>query len=88
MKLKYDRIADAAYVTVRPGRVASTERIDALRLVDYDQAGRVLRIEFLDFRRSGADLSGLPYAEQIESLLFPQAGTKAARRGRPKVLAE
>lgn len=86
MKFKYDRIADAAYVTVRPGRAATTKRLDALRLVDYDEAGRVLRVEFLDFRRSGVDLTGLPYADEIERLIGRRTRVSSTRRS--KVLAQ
>lgn len=82
MRFKYDSVADAAYVTLRPGRVASTERIDALRLIDYDSNGVALRVEFLDFR-SGVDLTGLPEAEKIERLLPP--GTRILA-GRPEAI--
>jgi uncharacterized protein YuzE len=79
MRFKYDKVANAAYVTLRSGKVASTERVDALRLIDYDRNGVALRIEFLDFR-SGVDLSGLPDAEKIERILPPRTRILAGRR--------
>ncbi|HQU08077.1 MAG: hypothetical protein B7X04_03635 [Parcubacteria group bacterium 21-54-25] len=48
MDIKYDRIADAMYLTFRRGKVAKTlELIDVLN-VDVDAAGKLIGIEILD----------------------------------------
>jgi YD repeat-containing protein len=69
MKIEYDPRGDAAYVTagaeVVPGSIADNERFGEDRRVDYDAEGRVLGYEFLNVRRFGVDVAGLPHADKV-----------------------
>ena len=47
MKITYDKIADAMYVTLKKGRVAKTEEISPNVIVDHDRGGSVLGVEIL-----------------------------------------
>jgi uncharacterized protein YuzE len=64
----YDRTVDAAYVTLRRGRVARSDALDEGRVVDYDKSGQALGVEFLGVH-DGVDLQDLPDAELLEKLL-------------------
>ncbi len=79
MQVRYDPEADAVYVDLREaqGRVRTT-RIDEQRLLDYDEEGMLVGVEFL-FVSRGLHLDGLPEAEYIEQLLrsFPQPAASA-----------
>ena len=48
MKITYDKIADAAYMTLRKGRVAKTVEMSDDVIVDLDKKGHLLGIEMLD----------------------------------------
>lgn len=67
MTLELDRRADAAYVVIHDGTVASTRKLDSQRVVDYDAKGEVLGIEFLAISR-GVDLADLPYSSELARL--------------------
>jgi uncharacterized protein YuzE len=67
MRLELDREANAAYVRVSDGEVNRTERLDANRLVDRDDAGRIVGIEFLTVQE-GVDLTDLPNQGELERL--------------------
>lgn len=78
MQVRYDPEADAVYVDLQEaqGRVR-TRRIDEQRLLDHDERGELVGIEFL-FVSRGVNLEGLPEAERIAEAMrsFPQpAGT-------------
>ena len=47
MKITYDKIADAAYMTLRKGRVAKTVEMSNDVIVDLDKKGHLLGIEML-----------------------------------------
>jgi uncharacterized protein YuzE len=74
MQVRYDPEADAVYVDLREaqGRVR-TRRIDEQRLLDYDEQGELVGIEFL-FVSRGVHLEGLPEAERVADIMrsFPQ----------------
>ena len=74
MEVRYDPEADAVSVDLRgaQGRVR-TRRIDEQRLLDYDERGELVGIEFL-FVSRGVNLDGLPEAERIAEAMrsFPQ----------------
>ncbi|MPZ14413.1 MAG: DUF2283 domain-containing protein [Chloroflexi bacterium] len=62
MKLEIDRQVHAAYVYVRGDEsthAAHTKPVDPQRIIDYDEQGRVLGIEFLGTDH-GVDISDLP----------------------------
>ena len=65
IQIRYDPEADAVYAKLREaeGRV-TTQQIDDVRLVDYDESGAVVGVELL-FVSGGVDLRGLPEAERI-----------------------
>jgi uncharacterized protein YuzE len=86
MRLKYDPIADAAYVEVHgpvlPGAVDLTEPLDQDRLLDYDADDRVIGYEFLNVRRYGVRLDDLEHREDL-SRLFREAGFQERTWGTP-----
>jgi len=47
MKITYDKIADAAYMALRKGRVAKTVEMSDQVIVDIDKKGNLLGIEML-----------------------------------------
>lgn len=48
MKITYDKIANAAYMTLRKGRVAKTVEMSDNVIIDLDKSGNLLGIEMLD----------------------------------------
>ena len=48
MKITYDKVADAAYMTLRKGRVAKTVEMSDSVIIDLDKKGNLLGIEMLD----------------------------------------
>ncbi len=48
MKINYDKIADAIYMTLRKGKVAKTVELEDRLIVDVDKKGNILGIELLD----------------------------------------
>ena len=68
MRFEYDEQANAVYVYLRPGeiRVAQTRALDSQRIVDYDEHGDPVGIEFLAVSR-GVDLRDLPYQPELTS---------------------
>ena len=48
MKITYDKIANAAYMTLRRGKVAKTVEMSDSVIVDLDKKGHILGIEMLD----------------------------------------
>lgn len=74
MQVRYDPEADAVYVDLREaqGRVRS-RRIDEQRVLDYDERGDLVGVEFL-FVSRGLSLDGLPEAQRIAEAMrsFPQ----------------
>jgi uncharacterized protein YuzE len=71
MLLKYDREADAIYVTLRKGTYAYGEDLDHERRIDYDAAGRPIGIELLNVS-DGVELDDLPEGSQLAGLLEAQ----------------
>lgn len=47
MKITYDKIVDAAYMTLRKGRVTKTVEMSDSVIVDLDKKGNILGIEML-----------------------------------------
>ena len=67
MKITYDKIANAAYMTLRKGKVSKTVEMSDSVIVDLDKSGNILGIELLEAskqfpRKSLASnvLSGIP----------------------------
>jgi uncharacterized protein YuzE len=48
MKITYDKIANAAYMTLRKGKVAKTVEMADDVIIDLDKKGNLLGIELLD----------------------------------------
>lgn len=48
MKITYDKIANAAYMTLRNGKVDKTVEMSESVIVDLDKSGHILGIEMLD----------------------------------------
>ncbi|MFN8634236.1 MAG: DUF2283 domain-containing protein [Chloroflexota bacterium] len=86
MKLSYDPGADAASVLVRgpilPGGRDALDRLDADRLIHYDEDDRVIEYEFLNVRRYGVRLDDLEHREEL-SRLFHEAGFAERDWGHP-----
>lgn len=47
MKISYDKVADAAYMVLRKGKVAKTVEMNGNVIVDLDKKGNLLGIEML-----------------------------------------
>jgi uncharacterized protein YuzE len=71
--IRYDPSCDAAYVRVRSGPVARTEKLTDGVLIDYDAAGAILGIELLDVQEKLRHIQAVPvtfsgralFAEQV-----------------------
>lgn len=48
MKITYDKIANAAYMTLRKGKVAKTVEMSDNVIIDLNKKGNLLGIEMLD----------------------------------------
>ncbi len=48
MKITYDKIADAAYMVLRKGKVAKTVEMSESVIIDLDKKGNLLGIEMLN----------------------------------------
>jgi len=59
MTIKYDPVADAAYFSMRKGKVAKTVRMEDRIVADFDAKGNIIGIEVLDASNQGfVDLKG------------------------------
>lgn len=67
MKVEIDKVANAAYVCVSDQPVDHTKRLDVNRFVDYDEAGEIVGIEFLNISK-GVDLHDLPHRGELSRL--------------------
>ena len=64
MKIEYDRRVDAAYVAFSASTAARQEKLDDARIIDYDDDGTVVGVEFIA-PSLGIDLTGVPRAAEI-----------------------
>jgi uncharacterized protein YuzE len=48
MKINYDKVADAIYMSFRKGKIAKTVELEDRLIADVDKKGNVLGIELLD----------------------------------------
>lgn len=48
MKINYDKVADAIYLTLSKGKVKKSIRMDDRMVVDVSKEGTILGIELLD----------------------------------------
>jgi len=48
MKIKYDKEADAVYISFKDGEVAESDEIKDGLIIDYDEEGNPLAIEILN----------------------------------------
>ena len=69
LMLEYDESVDAAYLQVSDAPWHRQERLDDARGVNYAEDGSVIGIELLAPSRDGVDLSGLPYAVDVERVM-------------------
>ena len=67
MKLELDRAADAAYVALSEDGFKKTRKLDQNRLLDLDESGAVVGIEFLNIS-GGVDLRDLPRRGELRKL--------------------
>lgn len=71
MIVRYDSEVDALYVAFRalePGAAKRTRMLDDRRMVDYDEEGQPIGVEFLCFS-DGITLEDVPRAEEIAQAL-------------------
>ena len=69
MHVTYDEEADAIYVELKKhDSVARTHRLDSNRMIDYDDSGEVVGVEFLSVS-TGIDLDGVPSAARVAQAL-------------------
>lgn len=64
----HDPQADAVYVQFTPQRIASSVELDDQRVIDYDQTGTPVGVEF-HLVSAGIDLTGLPPDAQMTAAL-------------------
>ncbi len=69
--LRYDREADAAYITLRDLPYAYGEDIDRERRIDYAATGTPIGVELLCVSR-GVNLDDLPERDTVAALLEEQ----------------
>ena len=68
-RVRVDREASMAYVRLTTESIRYTESFGDHRLVDYDEAGEVVGVEFVGIE-GGADMDGLPEAERVRAALI------------------
>ncbi len=68
MKVKYDKKADAIYISLTDKPYAYGNDLDDTKRIDYSADGNPRGIELLCVSR-GIDLKGLPMMTEIEKLL-------------------
>jgi len=68
MKIKYDKIADAIYITLTDAPYAYGKDLDDERRVDYDSADNPRGVELLCVSQ-GVILDDLPMRDKIEKQL-------------------
>lgn len=59
MQIKYDKVADAVYMSVSAGKVSKTVRMEDRLIVDMDKEGNVIGIELLDASAQGGLIKNL-----------------------------
>ena len=69
IRVRVDREASMAYVRLTAAKIHYTEDFGDHRLVDYDETGEVVGVEFIGIE-GGADLDGLPEAERVKAALI------------------
>lgn len=67
---EYDKEDGLLYVYLAEAKVARTQALDDIRMIDWDAGGNVVGVEFLGVSDS-VDLHGVPEAPAIEALLKP-----------------
>jgi uncharacterized protein YuzE len=58
-KIRYDPEADTLYVKLKDSEVAESEEVNEGVIIDYDNRGEVVGIEFLEFSRKKIDIGQL-----------------------------
>ena len=66
MIMSYDHVADALYIKFSDGEVADSEEISEGVIIDYDQNGRVIGVEILNFSKRKIDLNRLIMMKEEE----------------------
>ena len=69
-----------AYVRLTAAKIRYTEDFGDHRLVDYDEAGEVVGVEFVGIE-GGADMDGLPEAERVRAALIESGYRDLTRVG-------
>jgi uncharacterized protein YuzE len=64
LHFKLDRFVDVAYVQVGDAPAQYASALDEQRILDYDEHGEIVGMEFLDVSH-GAELRGLPYRDEL-----------------------
>lgn len=67
-KVRYDREADAVYITLSSRRYAYTKALDDMRYIDYASDDTPIGIELLAVS-DGVIVDNLPYSEEIGQML-------------------
>ena len=58
LDVEYDSEADAVYITVKPGKVAKTQRLATSVMIDLDSKGHLLGVEIIDASLGSASQRG------------------------------
>jgi uncharacterized protein YuzE len=59
MKINYDKIADAAYLTFNEGKIEKTIQTEDRIIIDLDKNENIVGIEILDFSSNKVNLENL-----------------------------
>ena len=66
MVMSYGHVVDALYIKFSDGEVADSEEISEGVIIDYDQNGRVIGVEILNFSKRKIDLNRLIMLKEEE----------------------
>lgn len=69
IEIKYDKKADAIYLSVSDEKAVHSKELDRERIVDYSEDGEIRGIKFL-FASSGVNTDDLPHRSAIERASF------------------
>ena len=81
MQIEYDAKSDAMYLRLSDAKIADTDETEPGCMVDYDEAGRVVGIEILDFSERMKTLTSTPDHQRNESAPIATWAKSTARGG-------
>lgn len=83
MKISYDHMADAMYISLKEGKVAKTKEVVVDVFIDTNADGDVLGIEILFVAQKGFDLSSVTFKQSLPAN-YRQTLIDARNKGNPQ----